>query len=549
MSDERASQDESRRELERALTEAAPGEERAAARLRFARSERRRGQPDVAAFQLEEALREGAERQAAGNELAALLAEDVGDPGARRALACFSALHAPGSGAGPFASLTRIGLSSQLRVELFQATFRALPRERVLALAGSVVAISPGGSVAPPSAGWTAFLARGVDDEEERALSELYGRLLGAARRRITRRLDDPGPIHEAAAQRCPIDGDGFAVSFAGDEQLYSLRRSGGKLLLRGNRLIGLQMVVDECEVFAGLEVTAPRLVGSAGGAFVVGVDEEGVLHASLSSGQGELLKGERRVGRGVSVVAACECAAGLAVFLDAGARAVIFGRDGRFSREKRLLEGREVVSAASHGGADVFVLLRGTTSCELLRLDAALRALGEPIPVPYVRVPRDAHVAWMTPDLVLVVDAPDVVHAFGADDRKLAWTARLADPLHDIEPAISEALELVAYGPIEGEWGQDEGDIGVARWTRDGVGRHGPTVRLETVPDAPIGSVRLATRGNLLAVAYREGEELVQRLLVLVRTEVKSPAPAEWTFRGGESGEEETGDEDVPEL
>src|SRR5205823_1303790 len=107
---------------------------------------------------------------------------------------------------------------------------------------------------------------------------------------RVTERLDTPGPVHEVGSQRSPVDGDAFELSFAGDEQLYSLRRADGRLLLRRNRLVAFQTVVDECAVLQGLEVGAPRLVGSAGGAFVAGVDPDGLLHASFSVGQGELL-------------------------------------------------------------------------------------------------------------------------------------------------------------------------------------------------------------------------------------------------------------------
>ncbi len=510
--------DEARRDRERALRGASSGEERAAARLRVAAEERRRGQLDLAALAVAEALREGAERDDAGSELAAILAADVSEPGAHRALRCFAA-------SPPI----------EPRVALFRATVRALPGDRTAGLARSVAAVTGGSKVKAPPGEWGAFLGRSVSVAEADALSELYGRLLAAERRRVTALLDTPGPIHELSSHKLGVDGDGFELSFAGDEQLYSLRRSEGKLLLQRNRIIGLQPIVDEAEVFAGLDVTAPRLVGSAGGAFVAGVDADGLLHASLSAGGGELVASKKRIGRGVSIAAACDHARGLAVFLDSGGRAVIFGRDGRFTREKKLPPGREVVSAASHG-AEAVVLLRAPSGCELVRLDADLRPLGEPAAVPYLRSPRDARVAWITPDLLLVIEPPDVAHAFGADDRKHAWTARLSEPLHDLEPAVSEALELIAYGPIEGELGEPEGDLGLARWTRDGLGRHGPTVRLETEPGVELGRVRLATRGNLLAIAYREGDRLVQRLLVLVQMAAASPAPAEWTFANDEA-------------
>src|SRR5260221_558770 len=95
------SQDESKRELERAVRVAEPGEERALARVRLATSERRRGQLDLAALALEGALGEGGSLDLAGGELAAILADDPGDPGAHRALACFASLVARRS-ADPF---------------------------------------------------------------------------------------------------------------------------------------------------------------------------------------------------------------------------------------------------------------------------------------------------------------------------------------------------------------------------------------------------------------------------------------------------------------
>jgi len=417
-----------------------------------------------------------------------------------------------------------------MRASLFNATFRALPPERTVALARAVASLSPG-SQGVGSMDWSGPLGRHVGVEEGRALGELYGRLMGAARRRVTARVDTPGPVHEVASQRLAVDGDAFDLSFAGDEQLYTLRRAGGRLLLRRSRLVAFGIAPDEHEVLEGLEVTAPLLVGSAGGAFVAGVDADGLLHASFSAGGGQLVASKKRVGRGVAVAAACEHASGLAVFLDASGRALIFGRDGRFSREKKLGPGLEVVSAASQGGGELVALARRARGCELVRLDSDLRVQGAGASVPYLRAPADAKVAWITPDLVLVVEPPDVAYAFGADDRRLHWTARLADPLDDLAPAVSEALELVAFGRIEGEWGEAAADVGVARWTRDGLGRHGPTVRLETAPGTELGALRVATRGELVAVAYREGGELVERLLVMVPLPASHPAPAEWVF------------------
>jgi hypothetical protein len=526
------------------MREARPGVERAAARVRLAAQERRRGQLDLAGLQLMEALREGAAASDAGAELAALLAADPSERGAERALHCFAALLLPGRAGDPFPGVGGVSRSAAVRAELFRATFRGLDARSTGALAEAIAGGPVGARPEGDAFDWKEALRRDVAESEGRALDALYGRLLGAARTRVTARLDTPGPIHELSAQRIALEppgtaGEGsfFDLAFAGDEQLYLLRRAGGKLILRRNRLVAFQQITDESELLAGVrDLAAPRLVGSAGGAFAVGIDGEGMLHVSFSAGQGELLRGERKVGRGVALAAACECAAGLAVFLDAGGRAVVFGRDGRFSREKRVGPAAEVLSAASQSGSDLVVLARGTRECSLRFLDADLEPRGDPVPVPYLRSPVDARVEWPTADLVLVVERPDVAHAFGADDHKLAWTARIREPLSDLAPAVSEELELVSFGPIEDEWGQAEGDLGVARWTRDGLGRHGPTVRVEGDPGAAMGDVKLVSRGNLLALAWtarapRSVPELSQRLLVLVPVPPALPAPAEWTF------------------
>ncbi len=536
MSEERSSQDEARRERERALREAGPGEERARLRLLQAASERRAGQLDLAALGLEEALREGAPLDDAGAELAAILAQDPGEPGAHRALGCFSAV--TGTGA-LFPHALAAGGAGVRRAELFKAAFRPLPAGTVCALAGSVLAVSGAASGTFGAERWGKGLGREVEEKEARALDLLYARLLGASRQRVTARLDTPGPISEVNSERITLEGEPgaspfFQVAFAGDEQLYLLRRAGGRLLLRRNRLVGFRSIVEETPVLAGAAVAEPRLVGSAGGAFTAGVDEDGFLHVSFSAGREELFHKTKAVGRGVGIAAACECAAGLAVFLDSGARALTVGRDGRVSRARRIGAGFEVVSAASQDGSSVFVLARATRGCELYRLDQDLRPRGEPASVPYLRSPRDARVAWVTPDLVLVLAPPDTAYAFGADDRRLAWTARLAEPLDEIEPALSEALELVAYGRIESEWGQPEADLGLARWTRDGLGRHGSTVRVETEPGVPVQEFKLAARGHLLALVYPERSELVQRLLMLVPVVAEYPPSAEWSFEAG---------------
>jgi hypothetical protein len=538
VSEERPSQDQARRERERALREAGPGEERARLRLLQAASERRAGQLDLAALGLEEALREGAPLEDAGAELAAILSQDTDEPGAHRALGCFSAI----TGAGALFPHVAPGAAAVVRrAELFRAVFRLVAASTTVALAAAVRAVSQGASGTFEAEQWVKALGREVEHEEARALDLLYGRLLGASRRRVTARLDTPGPMTELSSERIALDAGApvgspvFEVGFAGDDQLYLLRRHGGRLLLRRSRLVAsYHWVVEETPVLDGASIAEPRLVGSAGGAFIAGVDEEGFLHVSFSAGREELFHKTKAVGRGVGIAAVSECAAGLAVFLDAGARALTVGRDGRVSRARRIGAGFEVVSAASQDGSDVFVLARATRGCELLRLDEDLRPRGEPASVPYLRSPRDARVAWITPDLVLVLVPPDTAHAFGADDRRFAWTARLAEPLDEIEPALAEALELVSYGRIESEWGQPEADLGLARWTREGLGRHGPTVRVETEPGEPVQGFKLAARGHLLALVYPERAELVQRLLMLVPVAATYPAPAEWSFEGG---------------
>jgi hypothetical protein len=535
VSDERASQDERKRERERDLAAAQPGDERALARVRFATSERRRGQLDLAALALEEALREGGALELAGSELAAVLAEDTGDPGAYRALACFAAVRPPEPATGPFPLAALATSASHLaqKASLFRAVFRALPDQPTRMLARSIGGLVPGATGDHGAGRWSASLGRAIGSSNASALDVLYARLLGCARRRITARLDTPGPIREVARDRFPLEGDRFELAFRGDDQAYVLRRSAGALVLRDQTLFAGQWLHHEGAVLPGVALDDARLVPSSGGTFVVGLDPgEGMVHASFSvPGRYDLSRARRKVGVSTGIAAASACASGLAVFLDGAGRVFTVSTDGRVSRERRLGPGFEVISAASNGASDVFVLARTGRSCVLLRLDPELRPVGEPAPVPPLRAPREARVEWPTPDLVLVIDGPDLAHAFGADERRLAWTARIKEPLDDLTGTVAEALELLAFGAIESEFGAKEGDLGLARWTRDGLGRHGPTVRLEIDPGARVDDVRVATRGSMVAVAHREGGELTLRVLELLPAEAKYPAGQEWTY------------------
>src|SRR5687767_1753326 len=140
----RASQDTERRERERRLAATPEGDERAFERVRLASSERRRGQLDLAALALEDALREGDAHDLAGAELAAILALDPGDPGAYRALACFAAiLPPPISSPFPLGNIAAATGLMARKAALFRATFRCLARPHVVALAESVRGLVP----------------------------------------------------------------------------------------------------------------------------------------------------------------------------------------------------------------------------------------------------------------------------------------------------------------------------------------------------------------------------------------------------------------------
>jgi hypothetical protein len=547
VNDERASQDESRREQERALRAAAPGPERGAARLAVVAAERRRGQLDLAALALEEAIREGGPLELAGAELGQILAQDPRDPGARRALACFAAVRVPSS--DPFPDVTQAALRAVLRANLFRSTFRSVARETVLALEPAVLALAPGRTGSIGREKWSAALGRAVDDAEARALDALYGRLLGAARRRVVARLDTPGPLHEMDLERFPLDGDRFDLAFAGEREVYLLgSRSGGT---RGGEHVvhwasmsgafaswndeevgRLELLSAATVVLEGVKAT-PLLVATPRGAFVVAVDDEGELQASLSGPSGTLSRATKRVGRGVSVSAACACDGGFAIFLDHGSRMLFLDAGGAFSHEKRLA-GHQVLSVASRGD-EIFVLARAGGRHELLRLGPDLVPRGEPTLVPRLEGAIDARVVWPTPEHVFVLEPPGTAHAFHADDGRLAWTARVPEPLDDLEVAAPDGLELVTFGRIESEWGQGEADVGIARWTRDGLGRHGPTVRVEVAPSG-LPLVKLASRGAILAIAYRGLEGVTLRFASLAPLEAVYPAAPEWTFASDEA-------------
>src|SRR5262249_28531459 len=144
--EQRRSDDERRRSHERELTAASSEAERGRARVRLAADDRRRGELDLAALALEQALREGADPELVAPELAAVLARDAGGRGARRAVACFEAVRPPEPVAGPFPLVqgpggVRLALK---RAELFRGVVRSLPAERTLELARAVAAFLPG---------------------------------------------------------------------------------------------------------------------------------------------------------------------------------------------------------------------------------------------------------------------------------------------------------------------------------------------------------------------------------------------------------------------
>ena len=551
------SDDERRREGERQLLAASGDAERGRARVRLAAGERRRGELDLAALALEQALREGAGEEAVGPELAAVLAVDPGTAGARRAAAAFGAVPSPGGDAGPF-PLHVPARAAQLlakRAELFRAVFRALPRATVLALARSVAALVPGH---PPSkalapapgdgsasegrgAGEWRVLGREVEPDEARALGDLYGRLLGVRRHRACARVDTPGPMREAASSRFEVSGDDYDLALA-DSHLalvYRSERAPEQLVLYDERTFAGQAMGHASPVLAGASADLePRAVAAAGGTWVLGVDRDsGELVASFSTlGRSDSAIGRKRVGKRVRLAAACPCARGLAVFLAPAARALSIATTGEVSRERRLGAGLEVVDAASHGGGDVFVLLRTATEAFLQRLDGELLPLGPRVALPRLRSAREARLVWPTADLVLVLEPPDVAHAVGADDRRVAWTATIGEPLEGLAPVAGEALELLSYGPIESEWGLAGVDAGVARWTRDGLGRHGLTVRVESHdPSRALDSMKVATHAGRVALAYRSGASLELRTLEVLATPAASPPPAEWVYSLGD--------------
>lgn len=554
--DEPRSEDSRRREGERALQAAAGEAERGLARVRLAAGERRRGELDLAALALEQALREGVSPGVAGAELGAVLAADPGPPGARRAAACFGALQpGEGEGAGPFPLVTgarSLGLLAR-RAELFRATFRQLPGEPVLALARSLEGLlrgrpsghdDDGDDDAPrrPAADWS-VLGRAVGAEEQRALDDLYGRLLGVRRHRVCARLDTPGPLREASSRQLSVSGDDYDLALA-DSHLalvYRSVRAPLRLALYDERTFAGQALGGITEpVLDGAPLDLePRVVAAAGGTWVLGLDRDAgeVLVSFSTPGRPDVVRARKHVGRRVRIAAVCRCARGLAVFLAPAARAFWVSAAGEVSRERRLGAGVEVVDAASHGGHDLFVLLRTSTGAFLERLGGELEALGERTPVSRLVAPRDARLVWPTADLLLVLEPPDVAHAIGADERRLAWTARIGEPLEGLAPVVGEALELLAHGPIESEWGKSGADVGLARWTRDGLGRHGPTVRVESQdPSRALDSLKVATHGGRIAVAARSGETLDVRTLEVLATPLAIPAPREWSYGLGDT-------------
>jgi hypothetical protein len=554
---ERRSDHETRRDRERELVAAASGEERAAARLRLATAERRRGELDLAALAVEQALREGASPGLAAAELASILASDTSEAGARRALACFSAVRPEeGGGAGPF-PLVREALSVALlakKAAFFRDVFRLVPDVRTRALAralgelvsGEVGAFRVDVRAAHGHSDWALALGREVDGSSARALDDLYGRLLESRRYRLWDRLDTPGPLREVGSNRFRVAGGTFELALADTHLALAYRDARGpeRLVLYEERPFAGELLATHGPVLAGSPADLePRVVASAGGTYVAGIDREAgeVLVSFSAFGRNDVALARKRVGRRVRIAAVCPCARGLAVFLAPAARAFTVSAQGEVSRERRLGAGLEVLGAASHGGGDVCVLARRATDAILLRLDEDLRVVGEPERVPRLRAPVDARLEWPTHDLLLVLDPPEVAHAFGADERKLAWTARLALPLDDLTPVSGEALELLAFGAIESEWGLEGVDVGLARWTRDGLGRHGRTVRVETSdPSRALESVRVATQGGRVALATRTGSELTLRTLELLATPARVPPPEEWTYSLGERADED---------
>jgi hypothetical protein len=549
--EQRRSDDEQRRADERALSAAATDEERGRARVRVAAGERRRGELDLAALALEQALREGAEPELVAPELAAVLALDAGEPGARRAVACFEAVRPPEPVLGPFPLVRGHGAVrlAAKRAELFTGVARALPRETTLELARSVAAILPGdpatGELAPltqrtNAADWPRALGRDVDASLARALDDLYGRLQGIRRHRVCARLDTPGPLRETGSNRFHVAGDACVLALA-DSHLALVYRSESdpeRLTLYDERPLAGEPVFRQTTVLAGAPADLePRVVASTGGTYVLGVDARAgeVLVSFSAFGRPDVMRARKRAGKTARIAAASPCARGVAVFLARAGRAFTVSPAGEVSRERRLGTGLEVTDAASLG-QDVYVLARRGAEALLQRLDADLEPVGEPVKVPRLRSPGAARLAWPVPEIVLVIEPPDVAHAFGADERGFAWTARIREPLEGLAPVSGEALELLAYGAIESEWGLRGADAGLARWTRDGLGRHGPTVRVESPdPSRALDSVEVATNGGRAAVVTRAGRDLSLRTVELLATPARIPGASEWTYALGE--------------
>ncbi len=542
--------------------------------MNVAASRRRLGELDLAALALEEAIELGAAADLAGGELAALLAFDPGDPGAYRALHSFTRIR-PSRAAGPFPLGTAILAGDLLarRAALFRAVFRQLGEKTTVALAKSLGKIVSGPSRETEARRWSATLARKVSKKEARALDRLYGTLLGCARRRVTVAPESPASTIEVLAERLPVNATLVDLALHEMEELRNElaveallllnERRGGFKVRQGPllRTFGGHMVHDEY-VGPGTAVSEPtrldiqplsegnrisfadRLVLGDDAAFTLGVDGAGEAHVVrvpyIAHNMGADLGHD--VGKGTVLGAACGVERDIAIFLSPGCRAYKVTRGAHVSRERRLGPGLEPVSAVSREGT-VVLLARSSTAAFLVKLGTNLAPIDEPVQLPGARMLRDARVEWPDPEHLVVIEPPDVAHVVRATDLVREWRVTIPEPLDDLCSTFAFGnLELLAHGVIESEFGAPGAAVGLARWTADGLGRRGPTTRLDPEPGSLVTDrVRVACSRHHVAVAFQEEgrSELSLRMLVLSPEEVSSPPPSEWTYdRAGEPPE-----------
>jgi hypothetical protein len=522
---ERASEDERRRALERAAATARTPAERGEAEVALAALARRRGDLEVAALRLEEAVRAGA-LEAAAAEVAALVEADPGEAGAQRAARVFAAVGPSAVAPGPFPLAIAWSATDLLarRGRLFKDVFAAVPERVTARLATSMRAMLP----EVPAM------------DTPRALLESV--LLRARRRRRTARLDDPGPLAEVGAFEVETS-DPAEFSIAASETGFAvLHRGTGRrasklaLTLLGysnERAYGNDLATTVPVAIAPVGGSSPLLASAGAGTWIVATRSAKLWRFVRVAGLRAGRVGVETAVHGTVRAFACSGASS-ALIVGPPERVLVSGTKARW---RALVPGFTVLAAAWRGG-DLVVLATSSRRSAVVELGTDRRALEEfsRVELPalerasLVLLPDGRTRILAQPDRV--IDLPEnTERRLDGQDLATIVSGRSNGDLDD---------DVIAFGPIEREWG-GHGDIGIARWRIDGA-RLGPTVRLERDPDVEsTPQMAVAPGGRLLAVAWSEASSIRVRVLATREVEAQRPAPAEWVVEPwGTEGEDD---------